>query len=214
MSEARLSRRRVAVALTVACGSVLLWWSLALRPGDPLFYLGSLLLAGVWLGGSLASGPLRWRPEHPDGGRRLSLWRPVAIGLALLAVFCVGALVVARVPTLTEPVQDLLDHARYGALPVVLATTVVSGFAEELFFRGALFHAVGSQYAVPVSTMLYTLSTVGSGVPLLIFAAAVLGLVCALYRRATGGVLGAAVIHIIWSSGMLLLLPPLLERLA
>ncbi|UFU02744.1 CPBP family glutamic-type intramembrane protease [Ruania suaedae] len=213
LAEPTTLRRRLVVAITVACGTVLLWWSLALTPGDPLFYVGALALAAVWVIGALTSGRLRWRPEDPDGVRSFALWRPVGIGLALLAVFCAGALLVAQVPALATPVQNLLDHARYGFLPVVLVITVVSGFAEELFFRGALFQAIPDRYAVWLSTALYALTTVGSGVSLLVFAAAVLGLVCSLYRRATGGVLGAAVIHIIWSSGMLLLLPPLLERL-
>ncbi len=72
--------------------------------------------------------------------------RPVvqslALGSLLLAVFLAGALVVARLPVLREPVDDLLDHARYGSLPVVLAITVLNGVAEELYFRGALYAAL------------------------------------------------------------------------
>ena len=43
--------------------------------------------------------------------------------------------------------------------------------------------------------------------PLLVFAAAVLGAVVGLQRRVTGGVLGPIVTHLIWSLGMLFLLP-------
>src|SRR5699024_9958710 len=140
--------------------------------------------------------------------------RPVvqslALGGLLLAVFLAGALVVAQVPALGGPVDDLLDHARYGSLPLVLLLTVVNGITEEIFFRGALYAASPERWTVAASTVIYTLTTVVSGVPLLVLAAACLGLVCGLQRRVTGGVLGPAITHITWSSGMLLLLPPLL----
>ena len=51
----------------------------------------------------------------------------------------------------------------------------------------------------------------GSGVPLLVLAAAVVGVVTALQRRVTGGILGPVITHITWSTGMLLLLPPVLD---
>ena len=47
-------RRRTVVALTLAVGAVLLWWSLALPPGDPSFYYGTAVLAVVWAGGAFA----------------------------------------------------------------------------------------------------------------------------------------------------------------
>jgi uncharacterized membrane protein len=48
-------------------------------------------------------------------------------------------------------------------------------------------------------------------IPLLVLAAAVIGLVTALQRRVTGGFLGPIITHVVWSTGMLLLLPPALE---
>ena len=175
------TRRRVVVTVTFVVGSVVLGWALHIKPGDPLFYAGSLALAAVW-----------------------------ALGALVLLVFLVGSLVVARVPFLREPVDALLDHARFGSLPVVLLITVLNGIAEELYFRGALYAALPS-HAVAVTTVLYALTTVGSGVPLLVLAAAVLGLVTALQRRVTGGILGPIITHVTWSTGMLLLLPPALE---
>ena len=46
---------------------------------------------------------------------------------------------------------------------------------------------------------------------MLAFAAALIGTVVALQRRATGGVLGPMITHVVWSSGMLFLLPPVLQ---
>ena len=68
-------------------------------------------------------------------------------------------------------------------------------------------------HAVGITTLLYALTTIGSGVPLLVLAAAVVGLVTALQRRVTGGILGPLITHVTWSTGMLLLLPPVLNLL-
>jgi membrane protease YdiL (CAAX protease family) len=117
---------------------------------------------------------------------------------------------VARIPVLREPVDQLLDHARFGAFAAVLAITVVNGVVEELYFRGALYAAL-PRHQVTLTTLLYALTTVGSGVPLLVLAAAALGVVTGLQRRVTGGFLGPIITHVVWSTGMLVLLPPALS---
>nr|WP_281497232.1 CPBP family intramembrane glutamic endopeptidase [Ornithinimicrobium sp. F0845] len=208
-------RRRTVSAATLIVGAPVLWWTLQLRPGDPLFYAGTAALAATWLLGALLAGPLHLGHAHTRTGTAYS--RPVVQSLALsallLGIFLAGALLVARMPSLRGPVDDLLDHAQHGSLLLVLVLTAVTGVAEELFFRGALYAAVPERWAVAVTTVAYTLTTVVTGIPLLILAAACLGLVCGLQRRVTGGILGPAITHVTWSVGMLLLLPPLLNVL-
>lgn len=51
----------------------------------------------------------------------------------------------------------------------------------------------------------------GSGIPLLVLAAALVGAVVGLQRRVTGGILGPIVTHLTWSLGMLFLLPVVLD---
>jgi CAAX protease family protein len=208
-----LVRRRVVAAVTLVVGAAVLAWALRITPGDPTFYAATLLLAAVWLVGAFASGPLypgraRTRSGGKDGR---AVVQSLALGTLLIAVFLAGAVVVARLPRLSQSVEELLDHAQYGALPVVAAITALNGVAEELYFRGALFSAVGGPRAVPFTTVVYTLTTVPTGIPLLVFAAAVLGTTTALQRRVTGGVLGPALTHVVWSLGMLFLLPYVLE---
>ncbi|NUR15219.1 MAG: CPBP family intramembrane metalloprotease [Dermatophilaceae bacterium] len=204
-------RRQVVVALTFVLGSAVLAWALRITPGDPLFYVATLALAAVWIVGALLSGPL-----HAGMGRtrRGEQTRPVvqslALGALLLAVFLLGALVVARIPLLREPVDQLLDHARFGSFAAVLAITFLNGVVEEIYFRGALYAAI-PRHPVALTTVLYALTTVGSGVPLLVFAAAVIGVVTGLQRRVTGGFLGPIITHVVWSTGMLVLLPPALS---
>jgi hypothetical protein len=217
-SDAAFRRRRVVAVATIGVGGALLGWSLRLRPGDPVFYLATTLLALCWTTGALASGPLhlgRIRSARPEGsaepGRLGRPWlTPLCVGLLAVGVFAAGALVVAGVPALRAPVNDVLDHARFASLPVVAVITAVNGVAEELFFRGALYAALGVRYAVAGSTLVYTATTVASGNAMLVFAAAVLGLLVGLERRVTGGVLAPVVTHVTWSLGMLFVLPPLM----
>jgi hypothetical protein len=205
-------RRRVVAAITYVVGAVTLAATLRITPGDDRFYPAAVGLAAVWALGALLSGPLHLGSGHTRAGR---VARPIvqslALGGLLLVIFLAGALVVACVPALREPVDQLLDHARFGSVPVVLAITMLNGIVEELYFRGALYSAFPRTRAVAATTVLYALTTIGSGVPLLVFAAVVIGLVTAMQRRVTGGVLGPMITHITWSSGMLLLLPPVLE---
>ena len=65
-----------------------------------------------------------------------------------------------------------------------------------------------------ISTILYVLTTVAGGNPVLVFAAAVLGTVVALERRASGGILAPILTHITWSLSMLFVLPPLFAAAA
>jgi membrane protease YdiL (CAAX protease family) len=58
-----------------------------------------------------------------------------------------------------------------------------------------------------VTTALYTLATYATGNVMLTFAAALLGLLVGLERRASGGILGPILTHVTWSLSMLLVLP-------
>ncbi|MFT4228569.1 CPBP family intramembrane glutamic endopeptidase [Micropruina sp.] len=202
------SRRRwIVTGVTLIAGAVTLGWSLSIRPGDPLFYPATIGVAVVWLVGAFASGPLRLgHGRTRTGGTSRALLQGVILGGLLLAVFLAGALLVGRLPWLRGPVDVLLAHAGYGALPIVAAITALNGVAEELFFRGAVFAAL-TRWRVAVSTAVYAVATMPSGVPLLVFAAVALGVVTGLQRRATGGVSGPIATHLTWSLGMLFALP-------
>ena len=202
------SRRRwIVTGVTLVAGAVTLGWSLSIRPGDPLFYPATIGVAVVWLVGAFASGPLRLgHGRTRTGGTSRALLQGVILGGLLLAVFLAGALLVGRLPWLRGPVDLLLAHAGYGALPIVAAITALNGVAEELFFRGAVFAAL-TRWRVAVSTVVYAVATMPSGVPLLVFAAVALGVVTGLQRRATGGVSGPIATHLTWSLGMLFALP-------
>jgi membrane protease YdiL (CAAX protease family) len=99
--------------------------------------------------------------------------------------------------------------AKLGNLLVVVVVTVVNGVAEEMFFRGALYTALGRHYPVVISTILYILVVSLGGNAMLGFAGLILGAVCALERRASGGILAPMLTHLVWGLIMVLALPPL-----
>ena len=211
-SDEAFRRRRVVAALTLVVGACVLAWALRITPGDSLFYVATLALALVWVLGAFASGRLHLgRAHRRDGGSSRAVVQSLTLGLLLLAIFLVGAVAVARIPVLREPVDRLLAHAAYGSLSVVAVITAVNGVAEELYFRGALYAAIGRRRDVTISTLVYTLVTAAAGIPLLVLAAALLGVVTGLQRRVTGGILGPVVTHLTWSLGMLFLLPVVLD---
>jgi len=208
-SDRAFLRRRIVVGVTLLAGASVLGLSFSTEPGDPAFYPLTLGLAATWLLGSLASGPLHLGHIFIGGSRRRPIVIPVLVGLVLAAVFVLGALVTRRIPFLVSYTEDVLGYARFGILPVVIIITLMNGVAEELFFRGALFAAIGQRYPVIISTVLYALATLAGGNPVLVFAAAFLGIVVGLQRRAGGGVLAPILTHLTWSIAMLFALPPL-----
>src|SRR6185437_8304054 len=152
-------RRRIVVVIVLVLGAAALSLALRKHPGEPAFYWWSLALAGVWALGAFVSGPL-----HLGGARwRGRNQRPVVsgstIGLLLGGVFIVGGLIAREIPAVAEPITRLLHYT-----------------------------ALGRYHPLLLSTVIYAIATLASSQnPMLAFAAVVLGTVCALERRATGG---------------------------
>jgi membrane protease YdiL (CAAX protease family) len=203
-----IRRRRVVVVVVLVIGAALLGYSLTRRPGDSSFYWLTLALAGVWAVGAFASGPLHLGCIRFRGRNQRPVITGTAVGLLLGGVFLVGGLVAREIPGVREYVTNVLEFANHGPLLLVTFITVINGIAEELFFRGALYTALGKAYPAVVSTIVYVATTTTTGNPMLGFAAVILGAVCALERRATGGVLAPMLTHFFWGLVMVLALPP------
>jgi uncharacterized protein len=208
-SDAAFLRRRIVVAITLAIGATLLGLSFSVRQGDPAFYALTFGLAATWMLGSLLSGPLHLGHILLGGTLRRPIITPIVVGLLLAALFVLGALIVRTIPTLARLAEDVLGYARLGNLWIIFMITLVNGIAEEFFFRGALYAAIGVWHPVLICTVLYALATIAGGNPVLVFAAVVLGTVVALQRRASGGILAPILTHITWSLSMLFVLPPI-----
>ena len=206
-SDAEFRRRRIVVAITLVVGATLLGFSLNAEPGGSTFYALTIALAATWVIGGFASGPLHLGRINFRGELRRPIIIPILLGLVLAAVFILGAAIVREIEPLRDLTENVLAFARYGSLPLVAAVTLVNGIAEEIFFRGALFAAIGVWHPVAISTVIYTLTTVATGNLMLVFSAALLGFLLGLQRRASGGILGPILTHCTWSMTMLFVLP-------
>ena len=181
--DSAFRRRRVVAAVTLLVGAVVLAWALRIEPGDPTFYVATFALAGVWAGGAFLSRPAppRARPTPATAGSRAGR----SCSRSPSGPCCSGCSWSVRsssrrsrsCATRCRSCSTTPGSARS---PLVAVITIVNGIAEELYFRGALYAAVGRRHAVAVTTVVYTLVTATSGIPLLVFAAALVGLVVAL----------------------------------
>ncbi|OBJ48703.1 CPBP family intramembrane glutamic endopeptidase [Mycobacterium sp. 1423905.2] len=202
-------RRRVVVTITLVIGAAILGLSLRQRPGDPIFYWLTLALAGVWAIGSAVSGPLHLGGICWRGRNQRPVITGTGVGLLLGGAFVVGGLIVREIPPVAALITRVLQYEHHGSFLGIVAITLINGIAEEMFFRGALYTALGRHYPVAISTVLYVGATLASGNPMLGFAGIILGAVCALERRATGGVLAPMLTHFVWGLIMVLVLPPI-----
>ncbi len=202
-------RRRVVVAITLAIGAAVLGFSLRRHPGESSFYWLTLVLAAVWIAGGFLSGPLHLGGICWRGRNQRPVITGTTVGLLLGGAFVVGGLIAREIPAVATLITRVLLFAHHGSFLLVVAITVINGVAEEIFFRGALYTALGRSRPLVISTLLYTCATMASGNPMLGFAAVILGTVCALERRASGGVLAPVLTHFVWGLIMVLALPPL-----
>ena len=200
--------RRMASALVG--GAAMLGLSFSSEPGSGRFYVLTLGAASTWLVGGLRSGPLnRGSVRTGEQPWRRTLIGPVAAGVAAFGVFYGAALVARRLPMLSEPITSALRYASRGSDPLVLLTTLANGIAEEVYFRGALFDAVGDRHAVSASTAVYMLATAATRNPALVLASGAMGALFGMQRRASGGIQAPIVTHVTWSTLMLQYLPRL-----
>ena len=207
-SPAQAARRRRVVGAVHLVGTGLLGASLSTRPGSRRFYAFTFSTAVTWITGSLLSGPLHlgWIEN-----RARQLNRPIAVpvgtGIGAFCIFCVGALLVRRIPLLDRAVNGALVFAERGHGPWVLLTTCANGIGEEVFFRGAMYAALPGTDPVLSSTAVYTLTTTATRNPALILAAGVMGTLFGYQRRATQGLQAPLLTHLTWSTLMVTLLP-------
>jgi CAAX protease family protein len=205
---ATVLRRRIVVVVVLVIGGALLGYSLTRPPGDGSFYWLTLALAGVWTAGAFASGPLHLGCIRFRGRNQRPVITGTSVGLVLGAAFIVGGLLAREISGVREYITRVLEFADDGPLVLVTFITVINGIGEELFFRGALYSALGKWYPAFVSTVIYVVTTAAAtGNPMLGFAAIILGVVCAFERRATGGVLAPMLTHFFWGLVMVLALP-------
>jgi membrane protease YdiL (CAAX protease family) len=103
-----------------------------------LFYLGLALAGSLWIG--LRRGPIPLRLFVDPSHWWLDAAVGAAAGLALLACWEALRRLLPAARGLEERLGELLGGI---TAPQAIALAALSGFAEELFFRGAVQGAVG-----------------------------------------------------------------------
>jgi membrane protease YdiL (CAAX protease family) len=203
LEESRPHHHRLVISvITLIVGSVLLGVSLHSRAGSTTFYVTAAILAAVWLVGGRLAGP---QPLGGRSARQIAL--PILLGVLAFGVFAVGAWIVMGIGPLHDAVNDVVKRADTGSRALVVAITVINGVAEEVFFRGAFYRLIPPRSAALWTTVCYVAVTAAAGNLMLVLAAAVMGTLWALERRATGGILASSLTHITWSVLTIFLLP-------
>ena len=212
-SDAAFRRRRRVVGGVTLAGAGLLGVGLQTRPASWQFYAATAGVAATWIAGGFASGPLHLGcMQARDETLRRPVLTPVLTGVGAFGAFYGCALVARHVPVLDAALTSVMAYAHQGSTPLVLATALANGAAEEVFFRGALYAAIGEQHAVVLSTAAYALATLPTRNPALLLAATAMGALFATQRRASGGIQAPALTHLTWSVLMLHYLPPLFRE--
>ncbi len=198
--------RRAVVAATLVGGTAVLGTTLAAAPGSTLFYGLGFLAASIWIAGGLLSGSIPWTRNGLKEVRLVHIVVPIMAGAALFGAFFAAKLVAARIPVLHHSVESVLARADAGPRLLVLVVALVNGIGEEVLFRGALYDAFDNHPAV-WATAIYCIVTVATLNVALVVAAAIMGTVFSLERRASGDVLAPLLTHLSWSTLVLLFLP-------
>lgn len=196
------------VAPTLLAGACLLAAAFSAK-GSLQFYFLTFLAAVILIGAWAVFGD--HSRSFPRQGAVKGLLRGAAVGLGLLGLFTVGALVMRQIPPLAAPVNDLMSNAVVGGAALTLATTLLNGIGEELFFRNtvvARLRAVGisPRWVFILAMISYVLITTALLVPLLPLAAVVLGTVAHYEAEKTGALYSPITLHMVWSTGMFFVL--------
>jgi membrane protease YdiL (CAAX protease family) len=158
-----------------------------------------------------------WHPYLPNRLRpsRRLVAMGVLSGLALYALFSIGALLVQGTP-LWPWIEEVVELTR-GTAPAGLAALVIvfgTSPSEEVLWRGAVFARLTRRYGagwrpVVMTSLAYAFFVGLSLIPVLPLAALVCGVVWARQRQVTGSLVPSLVSHALWSLLMFLYIPGL-----
>jgi membrane protease YdiL (CAAX protease family) len=193
-------------------GAALLRRSMSRPPGSASFYRSTLALAAWWfLTGYALEPPAAVDRQQPV--RHRSPIEPVAFGVGLFVVFYLLAASVGKIAPLRRAMLDILRFATTGSAFHTTAVALLTGAAEEFYFRGALYRACGDNNPVAATTAVYTAIAVPTMNLPMVVASAVMGTVFADQRRKSGGLQAPLLTHMVWSLLIARLLPRLFSEL-
>ena len=165
-------------------------------PGDQLyriawvFYLFLAIGGALWVGARDGTIPLALFVD--PAGWWIDLGLGVAAGGLLLGLWQAGLKLLRSAGELEAKLAEMLRGVE---APEVIALALLSGFAEELFFRGA----VQSAWGWPIATLLFALLHVGPGAAFRSWTlfAALAGLIFAGLMEWRGNLLSPVLAHVL-----------------
>lgn len=200
-------RDQTVVVAAIVIGASLIAATLRVPRNGTAFYACGFAAAAVWVVAAWLCRPITWM-------RRGELTRDLVIGVvagaAMFGVFVLGAEIGRHISVLAGPIDSVLRKADGGSIVLVLTLALISGVAEELFFRGALVPVLpvrDSRHAAALAVVVYVAVTAVAGNTALTVAAVVMGTVFAIERVYTGGLAAPITTHLVWSTLMITALP-------
>ena len=165
-------------------------------PGDQLyriawvFYLFLAIGGALWVGAR--SGTIALDLFLDPEGWWIDLGLGLAAGGLLLGLWQAGLRLLPSASALEDKLGEMLGGIE---MPEVVALALLSGFAEELFFRGAVQGAWGW----PIATLLFAMLHVGPGAGFRAWTlfAAIAGLIFAGLMEWRGNLLAPVIAHIL-----------------
>ncbi|WOC13262.1 hypothetical protein MP11Mi_23630 [Gordonia sp. MP11Mi] len=201
-------------ALVMVAGAVCLAFSVRVAQGSIPFYVLSLGLGVIWAVGAVWVGGVRLGTSSGRARRVGFVSTVTALGVA--ASFIVGGYLAARVPFLDDQIDELISRTDHAFVLSLFLVAAVTGVAEEMFFRGALFDVASRSLSgdsirtVAATTILYTVVTAVTANLGLTLAAAALGAMVGTARAYSGSVIPAIVGHLAWTVATIGILPQLI----
>lgn len=197
-------RDQTVVVIAIVIGASLIAATLRVPRNGTAFYACGFTAAAVWTVAAWLCRPIQWM-RGGEMSRDLAIG--VAVGGAMFGVFVLGAEIGRNISLLAGPIESVLRKADGGSMAFVITLALVSGVAEELFFRGALLAILPVRRAAVLSVVVYVAVTAVTGNTALTVAAIVMGTVFAIERAVTGGLAASITTHVVWSTLMILALP-------
>lgn len=196
--------------ITLVLGCTLLSTAFAVSATPEFFVPTSLAVALVWTAGGLWARRLI-RPRKANAwGWQGSLGLSVAAAVATAILFLVGTWILALLPFTRDFLLAASTAASATQLWLTVLVATLTGWGEEIFFRGALPAYLG-RHGQAWAILVYTASTVFTGNVVLVLAAPILGTICQLVLNRTGRLWTACVVHTGFSLGVVGLVPLLLR---
>ncbi|WP_420039093.1 CPBP family intramembrane glutamic endopeptidase [Gordonia sp. MP11Mi] len=168
----------------------------------------------IWAVGAVWVGGVRLGTSSGRARRVGFVSTVTALGVA--ASFIVGGYLAARVPFLDDQIDELISRTDHAFVLSLFLVAAVTGVAEEMFFRGALFDVASRSLSgdsirtVAATTILYTVVTAVTANLGLTLAAAALGAMVGTARAYSGSVIPAIVGHLAWTVATIGILPQLI----